>query len=99
MNADIHAVSKCLQEIGAQIQSDVNSGRVPSAAELAEIAAYLRTAGGLAQLMEHELAVFRLREDNRHRRGAMEGAASDALTDALLTRDGNIVQPNFGRGR
>lgn len=99
MNADIHAVSRGLLEIGAQMQSDVDSGRIPSASELAEIAAFLMTSAGLANLMEHELAVFRLQEENHHRRGVMEEAASDTLTDGLLTRDGNVVQPNFRRGR
>lgn len=63
----------------------------------AEIAAELALLSRLANSMEQEVAVHRLRERGRLARDVMEARATDALSELVRDPAGKIVRPDFGR--
>lgn len=97
MSVDTHALSDSLREMADTIQASCKSGQTVSQNDFEHIITFLRSAGSLASLMEQELAVFRLREAHKDRRKTMETLATETLSKALVSQEGNVLHPDFGR--
>lgn len=62
-----------------------------------DIYAKLSLCSELASAMEMELTGFRLLEMDRQGRAFMEAEAAKALNTPIVSHDGKVVHPDFGR--
>lgn len=65
--------------------------------KLSNLHSRLSLCADLAQAMETELTAFRIIEGNRQGRAFMEAEAAKALNKPIVSHDGKVVHPDFGR--
>lgn len=73
------------------------SKAMPTGPVFAETKEELALLSRLANSLEQEVAVHRLRERRRLVRDLMEATATDALSELVRDPAGKIVRPDFGR--
>lgn len=61
------------------------------------VAEELTLLAALANSLEQEVAVHRLRERHRIAAAAMEASATEALAEVVVDPEGKVLRPDFGR--
>ncbi|ARQ59214.1 hypothetical protein EFR00_25055 [Rhizobium sophoriradicis] len=58
---------------------------------------HLQILGKLAQSLEREVQIYRLCEAGKTGREVVEQLAAEAAATFVLSRDDNVIRPDFGR--